>query len=87
MIGVKRFSPFLGVAVCLICMLSCSSGAQKETLADKKLGKIKLEIPKGATEIVLPQNEKIVLFAATAVQDELPEIQITSQLYQTAIKE
>ncbi len=49
--------------------------------------KIKLEIPKGATEIVLPQNEKIVLFAATAVQDELPEIQITSQLYQTAIKE
>jgi hypothetical protein len=45
MIGVKRFSPFLGVAVCLICMLSCSSGAQKETLADKKLGKIKLEIP------------------------------------------
>lgn len=49
--------------------------------------KLGLDIPKGATSIILPKNEKIVLFASTVVQEALPQIRVASRLFSTSIKE
>lgn len=50
------------------------------------LFKLGIDIPKGATTLTLPANEKIILFAATLVQEEVAPMQAASSLFQTAIK-
>lgn len=47
--------------------------------------KVGVDIPKGAASVVLPKNDKIVLFSATAVQEDMPQVHIVSQLFRTAI--
>lgn len=49
--------------------------------------KFGIDIPKGATSIILPQNEKIVLFAATLVQETNAPVRTVSQLFRTAIQQ
>ena len=49
--------------------------------------KVGIDIPKGACSIVLPNNEKIVLFAATLVNEVLAPVEIASIHFNTAIKE
>lgn len=44
------------------------------------LFKFGLDIPKGATSVVLPTNEKIILFAATVLREEMPQVQAAAQL-------
>lgn len=48
--------------------------------------KLGIDIPKGATYIILPDNRKIILFAVTIVQENIPQIWGASQLFRTAIK-
>ena len=48
--------------------------------------KFGIHIPKGATSIILPKNDKIVLFAATLANENLPEVTAASRLFRTAIK-
>lgn len=49
--------------------------------------KFGMDIPKGATRFVLPENDKIVLFAATLAKEDLPEVSVASALFRTANKE
>ncbi len=49
--------------------------------------KFGIDIPEGATHFILPENNKIVLFAATLVQEEQKEVIRASELFHTAIKE
>lgn len=44
-----------------------------------------LEVPKGAADLVLPDNPNIVIFAATAVSDNLPDAAWASKPYRTSI--
>lgn len=44
-----------------------------------------LDVPAGASEIVLPDNPEIVVFAATAVSDERPKLTWCSLPYRSAI--
>ena len=48
--------------------------------------KFGIHIPKGATSIILPKNDQIVLFAATLANENLPEVTAASRLFRTAIK-
>lgn len=48
--------------------------------------KFGIDIPKGANSIILPNNEKIILFAATLVDEQMQPVKAASQLFQTAIK-
>lgn len=48
--------------------------------------KIGVDIPKGATTVILPANEKIVLFAATAVKETMEPVEVATQLFRTAVK-
>lgn len=47
--------------------------------------KFGMDIPEGATSLILPKNEKIVLFAATLVQEDQNPTQVATTLYNTAI--
>ncbi len=49
--------------------------------------KFGIDIPKGATSIILPKNDKVVLFAATLANENLPEVAAASELFRTANKE
>lgn len=44
-----------------------------------------IDLPDGATEIVLPDNDKIVVFAATAAAEPYPQLQSAAPLFRTAI--
>lgn len=46
--------------------------------------KFGMDIPKGATSIILPRNEKVVLFAATLTQEDEPAATPASTLFRTA---
>lgn len=48
--------------------------------------KFGMDIPKGATQLILPDNKDIVLFAATAVKEENPQVSPASALFRTALK-
>jgi len=48
--------------------------------------KFGMDIPKGATQLVLPDNKDIVLFAATVVKEENPQVTPASRLFRTALK-
>lgn len=48
--------------------------------------KFGLDIPEGATFLILPKNKKVVLFAATMLQEKVPPVRVSSQLFRTAIK-
>lgn len=48
--------------------------------------KFGLDIPKDATTVILPKNEKITLFAATLVKEDIPQVRLVSRLYRTSIK-
>lgn len=48
--------------------------------------KFAIDIPAGATEVVLPENENIVIFAATAVNDVVAPVCPASELFRTANK-
>ena len=48
--------------------------------------KFGMDIPKGATQLVLPDNKDIVLFAATVVKEENPQVTPASGLFRTALK-
>lgn len=43
-------------------------------------------IPKGATSVILPQNEKVVLFAATLAKENQKPVQLATPLFRTANK-
>ena len=45
-----------------------------------------MDIPKGATQLILPDNKDIVLFAATAVKEENSQVSPASALFRTALK-
>lgn len=46
--------------------------------------KFGIDIPEGATYVVLPKNEKIVLFAATLAHEETVPVSSVSRLFRTA---
>lgn len=48
--------------------------------------KVGLDIPKGATSIILPDNKKIVLFAAALAKESNPSVSAASTLFHTALK-
>ncbi|MFR2615804.1 glycoside hydrolase family 38 C-terminal domain-containing protein [Parabacteroides goldsteinii] len=48
--------------------------------------KFGMDIPKGATQLVLPDNKDIVLFAVTVVKEENPQVTPASELFRTALK-
>lgn len=48
--------------------------------------KVGLDIPKGATSIILPDNKKIVLFAAVLARENYPSVGAASSLFHTALK-
>ena len=43
-----------------------------------------IDVPKGVTEITLPNNKKIVVFAATAVNETVKPVTAASQLFRTS---
>lgn len=49
--------------------------------------KFGMDIPTGATGIILPQNEKIILFAATLAKENQQPVQVATPLFRTANKE
>lgn len=49
--------------------------------------KFGLDIPKGATTLVLPKNKRIVIFAVTAATEKYFEAKPVSELFGTAVKE
>lgn len=49
--------------------------------------KLGIDIPEGATELILPDNDKIVVFAATAVKEEQKAATAASTLFRTSNKE
>lgn len=49
--------------------------------------KVGIDIPKGARSIILPTNEKVVLFAATLVNELIEPVKVASTHFNTAIKE
>ena len=42
-----------------------------------------MDIPKGATSVILPRNEKVVLFAATLVAENEPATTVSGTLFRT----
>ena len=59
------------------------STGQDEPYEYTYMFKLRLDIPKGISEVILPSDEHVVLFAATLV-DELPETVPLSKLFQTS---
>lgn len=49
--------------------------------------KFGIDIPEGTTELILPDNDKIVVFAATAVKEEQKVATAVSALFRTSNKE
>ena len=49
--------------------------------------KFGFDIPEGATEIILPDNKQLVVFAATATKENQPAAQAVSTLFRTSNKE
>lgn len=49
--------------------------------------KVGLDVPEGATQITLPENDRIVIFAATLVQEDYPAIKPACTLFRTALPE
>ena len=47
--------------------------------------KFGFDIPKGATEIVLPDDNRVVLFAATLAVENAPQVRPASSLYRTSL--
>lgn len=47
----------------------------------------KFDLPEGVTEIKLPDNEKIVVFAATVVKEDDYPLELATPLYRTSIQE
>lgn len=47
--------------------------------------KFGMDIPKGATSLILPENKQIVLFAATLVQENNKPVCTASELFRTAL--
>ena len=45
--------------------------------------KFGMDIPKGATSVILPRNEKVVLFAATLVAENEPATTVAGTLFRT----
>lgn len=45
-----------------------------------------IDVPKGATYVVLPRNERVVVFAATAVQEDAPSVVPACEMFRTALK-
>ncbi len=63
----------------------CSEG--DEAYVFTYMFKISLDIPVGATTVTLPDNPNIVLFAATLVHEDYPQVVQASTLFQTALKQ
>ena len=59
------------------------SANQDEPYEYTYMFKLRLDIPKDISEVILPDDEHVVLFAATLV-DELPETTPLSKLFQTS---
>lgn len=49
--------------------------------------KFGVDIPAGAASLILPKNEKVVLFAATLVEETLKPAQVATSLFHTAIRD
>ena len=49
--------------------------------------KFGVDIPTGAASLILPKNEKVVLFAATLVEETLKPVQVATSLFHTAIRD
>lgn len=49
--------------------------------------KFGVDIPAGAASLILPKNEKVVLFAATLVEETLNPVQVATSLFHTAIRD
>jgi alpha-mannosidase len=49
--------------------------------------KFGVDIPAGAASLILPKNEKVVLFAATLVEETLKPVQVATSLFHTAIRD
>ncbi len=45
-----------------------------------------MDIPKGATSLILPDNKKIVLFAVTAAKEDNKQVTAASELFRSAIR-
>lgn len=48
--------------------------------------KFGMDIPKGATSLILPDSKEIVLFAATMVKEDNQQVSAASELFRTALK-
>lgn len=48
--------------------------------------KLGIDIPYGASNVILPENDSIVIFAATAVMEEQHPAQPATRLFETAIQ-
>ena len=46
-----------------------------------------IDLPKGASKVILPDNPGLVIFAATAVNDNTPKLTPAGYFYRTSIKE
>lgn len=46
--------------------------------------KLAIDLPKNATEVVLPDNEDIVVFAATLVNEQVDSVRPASELFRTS---
>ena len=49
--------------------------------------KFGIDIPEGAASLILPKNEKVVLFAATLVEETQKPVQVATTLFHTAIRD
>lgn len=49
--------------------------------------KFDIDIPEGATSVILPKNDNVVIFAATLVQDAHKPVHVASDLFNTAVPE
>lgn len=48
--------------------------------------KFGMDIPKGATSLILPDNKNIVLFAVTVAQEDNKQVAVASELFRSAIR-
>lgn len=48
--------------------------------------KFGIDIPEGATSIKLPDNEKVIIFAATLTKEDREPVKISSEMFKTAIQ-
>lgn len=62
------------------------SSKQDEAYEFTYMFKFGMDIPKGATTVTLPDNENVVVFAATLVNEKYPSVVPASELFRTALK-